>query len=332
MSKLGLVRASSLMPFVRFLVENGIELAPHFEKALLPEQLIEDDEAWIPKRQVYLFLSDVAAQHHLESIGLIVGDQICVADWGPLGQAIHDGETLADAIRIFSDLLPRFAEGNEIVLTDGGAESYFCYRTLDHTKGNRDYADHYGMMMLLSIVRLAVGERWYPDRVTIQTGVSDAFIAHPVWANSRIAFEAEGTGFYFPSEWLSRSIPAMPEPEGAGGSIPMGPSVKLSESLRSILQAYVRIGGVPSLEKVAETLSMNERTLKRRLKHDGRTYSEIAEGVRLHAAKSMLEEGVTPVREIALILGYSGANNFIRAFQKKMQVTPGEYRDTVRRV
>mgnify|MGYP001826119852 CR=1 FL=1 len=88
MSRPGLVKAATLEPFVRFLSGNGINLGPHFRLAGIPPVLMEQQDSWLTKQQVYRFLADVASAHKVKSLGLVVGDQICVDDFGELGTAI----------------------------------------------------------------------------------------------------------------------------------------------------------------------------------------------------------------------------------------------------
>ena len=326
MKKLGLVKAGTLQPFLRFLRQNEVDLAPHFQAATLPESMVNEENAWLPKVQVYKFLSDIAATHDLEALGLIVGDQICVADLGTLGEQIYACETLEEACQTFARLVPEFAEGNSSALEVHGKQAWFYYQTSDHRKGNRDYADHYGMMMLLSVVRLIGGSNWYPAEVRIQTGASSAFSDHPAWSKTRVEYNAGASGFAFPSAWLQKNIPRPPSAKTEKPPYPSDPPASLTKSLEIILAAYINLGGMPSQTKVADSLSMSERSLKRLLANEDTCYSEIVDRVRLSGAKKLLKQPDTSIKEIAYILGYSGSNNFIRAFQRMTGTTPARWR------
>lgn len=328
MKRLGLVRATTLGPFIRYLDTNGIDLAPHFQSAHITRELVQTDDRWLPKQQVYRFLADVASTHRVESLGLMVGDQICVADLGRLGEEIYRCTTLGDGCRRFAELVPQFAEGNTCSVDVGKTATWFGYRTTDHRKGNRDHADHYGLMMLLSVVRVVAGY-WVPGEITIQTGPCEAFSQHPAWAKTRVQFNAESTALAFPSDWLDRPIPAPTAAVEAARSdheYPSNPPEKLARSLELILASYLDIGGAPSIDKVAESLSLSVRTLKRRLAEEDETYSGLLERVRIRSAITLLRDPTKTVKEIAYILGYSGPNNFIRAFRRVTGYTPRAYR------
>ena len=184
------------------------------------------------------------------------------------------------------------------------------------------------VMMLLSVVRLVAGRSWYPDEVLIQTGPNTAFEDHPGWSRTRVTFDAEATGFCFPAAWLSRPIPPPPDSMAAvepDQPYPSDPPKTLSQSLEIILASYLAIGGMPSLTQVAESISLSERSLKRKLSEEGRTYSEIADRVRIYTAEKMLMEPGHTIKEIAYVSGYSGPNNFIRAFRRLKGCTPKEW-------
>lgn len=332
MKRIGLVKASTLQPFIRFLAQNGIDLDPHFRGAHISPDLILQEDSWLPKQQVYRFLSDVASANELEALGLIVGDQICVADLGTLGKEIYRCRTLKSACLRFCELVPQIAEGNTASSTTHGETTWFSYQTLDHRAGNRDHADHYGLMMLLSVVRLVAGH-WYPTEVSVQTAPCDAFLRHPAWKNTRVTFGEAATGLAFPSAWNRRPIPDPPEMLAADPPTPPYPSnppETLTRSLEIILAAYLHFGGVPSVERVADSLNMSERTLKRRLADEGNSYSQLVDQVRIQAAETLLNDPALSIKDIAYRLGYSGPNNLIRSFRRIRGTTPGAWRQASR--
>ena len=62
-------------------------------------------------------------------------------------------------------------------------------------------------------------------------------------------------------------------------------------------------------------------------KETGKTLYQYLTGVRMEHAKFMLEEGATPVSDIAGKVGYPNANSFTRSFRKVHGVAPSDYRE-----
>jgi AraC-like DNA-binding protein len=84
--------------------------------------------------------------------------------------------------------------------------------------------------------------------------------------------------------------------------------------------------GAPSLETAAEVTGMSPRSIQRRLTRDGLNYRCVIDRVRFPVATEMLTTSHASLDEIVFALGYSRANNFMRAFRSLTGVTPGEYR------
>lgn len=89
------------------------------------------------------------------------------------------------------------------------------------------------------------------------------------------------------------------------------------------VQALVlsRGGGYRTLAEVAKELRTSPRTLKRRLKAQGTSYSELLERARRTEATRLLATELS-VEQIAGRLGYSDAANFTRAFRRWTGSTP----------
>ena len=82
----------------------------------------------------------------------------------------------------------------------------------------------------------------------------------------------------------------------------------------------------PHLESMAQELSIEPRTLRRRLEAQGTTYREILADVRRTLAVDYLRKTRMTTEDIASRLGYSDAANFRHAFLRWTGRTPNEYR------
>jgi AraC-like DNA-binding protein len=321
----GLVRASSLAPFVRYLEERGGVPQRHLDAGGVSGELTDDSDAWVGKVQAYRVLESAARREAGEDIGLAAGSSIGVSDLGPIGEAVIRAPTLKDACETFGALLPQYAHGNSAGVQRVGTEAWFAYRTLDHRKGNRDYADHYGLMILLAVVRQAAGPDWAPRSVRLQTGKTEAFSRLEPWKDTEVAFDQRSTGFAFPAGWLQRPA-AVDRPPVATRNHVASASGTLSAPLEALLAAYLPVGGAPTIEMTADVVGMSPRTLKRRLAEEGLTYTRLLDRLRYRAAVHLLGDPGLSVKEIAYALGYSGPNNFVRAFRRVAGCTPGEWR------
>ena len=92
------------------------------------------------------------------------------------------------------------------------------------------------------------------------------------------------------------------------------------------LSAGTAISGAPVLEDVARSLNMSPRTLIRQLAAQGHGYRELLERAQKNTASELLGQARYSISEIAVLLGYSDAANFGRAFRRWFDMSPGQYR------
>ena len=82
----------------------------------------------------------------------------------------------------------------------------------------------------------------------------------------------------------------------------------------------------PDIKEVAFRLHISESTLRRRLKEEYSSYRIICDEVRDILAKKYLTTTNLTISDIAMLLNYSEAASFRRAFIRWNKVTPSEYR------
>lgn len=83
----------------------------------------------------------------------------------------------------------------------------------------------------------------------------------------------------------------------------------------------------PKLGRVAATLFVSERTLKRRLQEERISFQAVVDQVRLDRASELLRGTRMSLSQIADGLGYADAANFTRAFKRWTGLSPSAYRN-----
>ncbi len=86
-------------------------------------------------------------------------------------------------------------------------------------------------------------------------------------------------------------------------------------------------GGYPLIEDVAQWLDISPRTLQRRLKEAGVSYSDLVDRRRRQAACEFLRYTQDPIRDIAASLGYRDVCSFSRAFRRWTGTAPRAWRN-----
>ncbi len=83
-----------------------------------------------------------------------------------------------------------------------------------------------------------------------------------------------------------------------------------------------------SASNVAQKLALSTRTLSRKLRDEGVTFTEVLDETRIALAKRYLAERDLQVSEIAWLLGYAEVSSFTHAFKRWTGKTPRQFRLT----
>ncbi len=98
----------------------------------------------------------------------------------------------------------------------------------------------------------------------------------------------------------------------------------LASDVRRVLQQA--LPALLSLPQVAERLAVSPRTLHRKLEVAGTSFQQIKDVLRHDMALHLLTRESTPLKQIAISLGFSDQSTFQRAFAQWTGFSPGQYR------
>ncbi|WP_198043608.1 AraC family transcriptional regulator [Ketobacter nezhaii] len=99
-------------------------------------------------------------------------------------------------------------------------------------------------------------------------------------------------------------------------------------NLRELLRDQIDTG--PGLDRVAASLFISGRTLKRRLHANGTSFQRLLDDVRFGESKRLMRNPALSLQQIAFRLGYGDPANFTRAFRKWAGCSPSEFRARLR--
>jgi AraC-like DNA-binding protein len=297
------------------------------DRARIPGQLVESG-GWLSKVQVYGFLHDVVQRERCEELGFASYNAFHLAVLGPVAGAMYSAPTMKASLDVFCRMAGRSYEGNKFWLAADGDDIWFCGRVVDSAGDGHAYAQHGSLMVLTQIVRAAADSGWWPRRVRLQAPRTSALHRTNGLHESRAQFNQDHTAVAIPRQLLSRrlaDVGAKARGERSLEGIP-DEQESFSASLQRLLKSQFPHARLPTLEEAADIAGTSGRTLKRRLFGEGVAYREILDRVRFEFAQKRLEDADLPVGDIARELGYSGPNNFVRAFKRVAGMTPTEYR------
>jgi AraC family transcriptional regulator, regulatory protein of adaptative response / DNA-3-methyladenine glycosylase II len=151
----------------------------------------------------------------------------------------------------------------------------------------------------------------------------------------RTRFSKEENVRYFPTAAAAAEAGFRPclrcRPECAPGSpVWAGTRNTVSRALQLITERGLEDRGV---ETVAERVGVGSRHLRRLfLRHLGATPAAVAQALRLHFAKKLIDETRLPMTQVALAAGFGSVRRFNAAIQHVYHRTPTQIRCLARRV
>jgi AraC-like DNA-binding protein len=98
-------------------------------------------------------------------------------------------------------------------------------------------------------------------------------------------------------------------------------TVAVAEQVRAALEQHER----PTPASIARRLAIGPRTLQRRLREEGSSFSKIFEREQRDLALALLRHG-SRVIDVATAVGFGDATNFSKAFRRWTGASPSAYR------
>ena len=194
--------------------------------------------------------------------------------------------------------------------------------------------EQFMVALMVRWVRYAAGPAWNPKRVNFQAASVPERAIRRLVSDAEVRCGQDVTSVVFPSQPFRGPMEQFPE---KGSSIwrrhresldKSDTSADLAGSLRLVLRAYLPDGS-PSLQQAARLAGTSVRTLQRRLKDQGTTYSELLEGLRHDLAIYLLRDPDQEASAVSRGLGYRDPAIFTRAFRRWTGTTPGRFRETL---
>lgn len=208
-----------------------------------------------------------------------------------------------------------------------------------------DRAEHYetvarssGLMVWSGFCGWLIGRSIDVEHVKIAASpVSEVY--HQALAElfqCEIEFNADETRFLASVDYLDRRLVQTPESMEdflENAVFQLLASNSKPSSTAAAIRSLIRLdftGGIPSFERMAQSLHMSESSLRRRLLKEDTSYQNIKDQVRCEIAIEHLRRPDTKINDLAEILGFTEPSSFVRSFRGWMGVTPKAYRDSLK--
>lgn len=326
--QINLFDARMLTPLVSYLEQNGARSEAYLDRARIPGELIEEG-GWIGKKQAYDFTFDVVNRSRCREAIFAAYLEFQMEHLGPIAEAMRSCRTVKESLEVGARLGSTAYEGNEYFLEIEGETTWFCYREPHVVSPGQTFINDMTLAVYYHLINATIDEDWRPEKFRVRGELIDRHCSLEIFKDCQASIHRHSTGLAFPTEFLSRRI-EWNKPDDAGGITDwkLGPegSEPVVDSMYRLIHSQFSFRPPPTLQEAAMMVDVSPRTLTRMLSAAGTSYRGILDRIRFDQACELLSVPNMSIKEVAIELGYSGTNNFVRSFRRMTGLTPGEYR------
>ncbi len=333
--RLALVRATHLLDYIAVLRDAGAPVDRDLARSRLPPRIEETPDLYVSVPIVLEWVARTGHDFHPMELGLLGAQKASLASLRPAHQtAIMAAQTglkrleAVIAIARFEDSALDVSirqEGDDMrvacAMADFGQHRFLCLAEWLNVQG------------VISVIRSVLGSAWCPSEICFVSPMCVPPAVQAAFPNTRIMVGQPNTSVVVSRAELARSTCNPLTSESGVPAALASLDVEDGQSawefiglMRMMIQPYLNDGRI-DISIAAEIAGISARTLQRRLKMSGSTYSQILQEARFALARTRLEDPGMKVTDVAMMVGYDSPQHFTRAFRRFTGVTPSQYRD-----
>ncbi|SIP93844.1 AraC family transcriptional regulator [Aquipseudomonas alcaligenes] len=308
---------------------------PFLQDAGLDHSVLARADCAIPLSR-FVALWELLAGKVDPDIGVQVGAEPTWHSLGAFGHVVRSAPNIAAALACMSRYIVVHSQATRLDAYMTAEHVVIDYQLTDPTIIKRRQDAELSISLIATNLREITGCELYPVRVEFEHAAPSRITVHRDIFRCPVVFSSGSNRLYYSLDLLERPLltadARLHEVLVAG--IEEQRQARLAESdlishLSQIIAARLPYGYV-SLEQVARSEGMSARTLQRRLGEQQIEFSVLVEDVRRALALQYVTDSGHNLTEVALMLGYSEASSFSRAFRRWTELTPQQYRQKAR--
>jgi AraC-like DNA-binding protein len=304
------------------LVGAGVDPTEVFARAGIPLADLGDPERRFPREAMHVLWSEAQRASGDPAFGLHIAERIPYGSFGVIEYVARSSSTLGEALSRVARYVRLVDDAAEIAFVEAPGSITIVPGTSDAWPIPAEVMEGLLAFTLRMARELSGKPELVPVAVELRRHRPADAREHARIFGVEASFGAARNGVTFASAQLAlpvvRADPALSailDRHAAELLRKLPPAQTLSQRARALLAAELR-GGDPTLERIAPKLGIGDRTLRRRLKEEGTSVTEILDELRRELALRYLEEDTMTLDAIAFELGFADARAFRRAFKR----------------
>lgn len=321
------------------LEERGVRARALLAKYGLDNKKNAHPYSTVSLKSFVAFLEELAVESNNPSLGFDLGKNFGPWEIGPVYPLLATAPTLRESLRIFSQFQETWQSQTTMRLEKEGDAERFVYAIHNASVWPRMQDTEYVLACICSLVRHLCGKRWIPTHVMFEHDVADRRELLSDFFHCRIVCNASRNAIGLDSAELDRALNNwLPSNEfvrqtfGSHLNALLKPAEVAQKNFPDELADLIaqRFGGGDlHLESLALAADLTPRTLRRRLRAFGTSFSALLEAERRKKAAALLVQKIS-LDQLASHLGYASQTAFSRAFRDWTGQSPGVARVNAR--
>ena len=328
-----LIRSACLTHFADVARSVGIDPAKMLKSVGLPARSLTDPDIRIPSGSVGRLLEASAAAAGIDDFGLRLAERGGLPNLGPVALVVREQATVGAALDVLARYIHIHNESVRVRIVRQDDLVLFAPTLVL----SRPVPVRQSVELLIGvsyrILSAFLGPGWRP---------SDVHFAHPAPRNRKtyrrffacnVAFGAETDAILCPATDMDRPMPSanasMARYAQSFVETIAARSPDIDGKVRELIVALLPTGRC-SLDRVAEHLGCDRRTVHRRLACRGTTFSEILDQQRAALVVRLVEDRNRSLPAVAELLGFSGQSALVRWFRDRFGCSITDWRTNPR--
>ena len=328
-----LIRSACLTHYPELARSVGIDPEAMLRRVRLPLGCLAHQNMRIAVTKVRRLLEVTATTAGVDEFGLRMAERGGLSNLGPVALIIRDQPTVGAALESLSRYIHIHHEGMRLAIEpDGDIVIVVLF-----LRGGRPRVPRQSVEMALGTVYRVVeslfGGAWRPLEVHLMNPPPRNRAYYRKFFRCDVAFNSEFDAVLLPARDLDRKIPTahpliaryVESRVDEFDAQHNGWDGKIGQLIRMLLPA-----GDCSIERVADHLACNRRTIHRRLADCGTTFSKVLDAQRADLVMHLIKDRSRPLAEIAEMVGFSAQSAMARWFRERFGCSITEWRSDPR--
>lgn len=325
------IRISRVVKLLQGAARSGANIPELLSDTGIPRATLDDPNGRIERDALIKLILCIMQQTQDEFMGFGQGRKSKPGTFSMMAHAVINCPNLGVALERGVKFYELFELSQESRLVRDGDQARLQF-DVDERLDFRELIIEAAFFVWLRFMGWLVGKPIVPSAVFLNYAADELGAEHRYMFNCPVNYNAPINEVVFKADYLD--LPLVQNELSLSRFLKTSVEQLLDGNINSVgLPAQIRAilskdygHSFPDFGEICEELGMTPQTLRRRLKDANTSYQEIKDAIRQEASVHYLSKPELSIDEIALLMGYSEASSFHRAFRKWTGKTPSNFR------